>query len=112
MDFYHWSEPVRVFAPDEDDEGWIDRPDQRMEVYNMAVLPHAGGYLGFPGMFRVTGRIAHPAKGQSETDGVVEIQLATSSDGETWRRTPGRRTIVACGSPGASTRPKESYANE
>ena len=100
MDFERWTEPQLVFAPDEEDDGWIDNPDQHMEIYNMSVLPHAGGYLGFPTMFRVTGTIKNPARGQSGTDGVVDVQLATSSDGETWRRTPGRRTIVARGAEG------------
>ena len=101
-DFEHWSEPELVFAPDEaDNQGWIDRPDQRMEIYNFSVLPHAGGFLAFPTMFHVTGMIKNPVKDQAAADGYVDVQLATSADGVHWSRTPGRRTIIPLGRPGS-----------
>lgn len=101
-DFEHWSEPELVFAPDEaDNQGWIDRPDQRMEIYNFSVLPHAGGYLAFPTMFHVTGMIRNPMKDQASADGYVDVQLATSADGVSWSRTPGRRTVIPLGRLGS-----------
>ena len=102
MDFENWSEPKLVFAPDEaDNQGWIDSPDQRMEIYNFSVLPHAGGFLAFPTMFHVTRMIPHPVKDQAAADGYVDVQIATSSDGTNWSRTPGRRVILPLGHPGS-----------
>ena len=101
-DFEHWSEPELVFAPDEaDNQGWIDHPDQRMEIYNFSVLPHAGGFLAFPTMFHVTRMIPRPKADQASADGYVDVQLAASADGVRWLRTAGRRTIVPLGRPGA-----------
>lgn len=101
-DFERWSEPELVFAPDEaDNQGWIDRPDQRMEIYNFSVLPHAGGFLAFPTMFHVTRMIPRPEKDQASADGFVDVQLATSVDGVRWSRTPGRRTVIPLGPSGS-----------
>ena len=101
-DFEHWSEPELVFAPDEaDNQGWIDHPDQRMEIYNFSILPHAGGFLAFPTMFHVTRMIPRPKADQASADGYVDVQLAASADGVRWLRTAGRRTIVPLGRPGA-----------
>jgi hypothetical protein len=35
-----------VFHSDEEDNRWSTRKEQSMEVYNMAVYPHAGGFFG------------------------------------------------------------------
>jgi hypothetical protein len=102
-DFQTWSEPRLVFHPDAEDSRWGTNPDQRMEIYNMAVLPHAGGFVGLPTMFRVMYRALKGTPlppSQSGNDGPIDVQLVTSSDGETWRRSWPRLSIIPRGAPG------------
>jgi hypothetical protein len=102
-DFQTWSEPKLVFHADPEDNRWAREPGQRTEVYDMAVLPHAGGFIGLPAMFRL---IAHAEKGarlpagQSGADGTIDLQLVTSTDGETWQRTTPRLNMIPRGVPG------------
>ncbi len=103
-DFITWSKPELVFAPDEQDDVWATAPGQRTEVNNMAVIPHAAGLLGFPTIFRVTITDRNPAElghGQSPTDGTLDVQLITSSDGKKWQRTDKREPIIARGAAGS-----------
>jgi len=101
-DMQSWSEPKVVFAPDEEDDLWAKEKPERTEVYNMTVLPYASGFIGFPTIFKVTadGR-PDMAEGQSPTDGPIDVQLATSRDGENWVRTTPRIPVIALGRPGA-----------
>lgn len=102
-DLQAWSEPKLVFRADAEDNRWSRQPDQYTEVYNMAVRPHAGGFLGFPTMFQVTARAekgARLALGQSGNDGPIDVQLVTSADGENWQRTSPRLAIIPRGAPG------------
>lgn len=101
-DFIVWSEPERVFAADELDDAWVAASDQRTEVYNLSVIPHAGGFLGFPAIFRRIHVLAKNAVAaeQSSHDGPLDIQLATSADGRIWRRTTPRLAIIPRGAPG------------
>lgn len=103
-DFVTWSKPELVFAPDELDDQWVTAPGQRTEVNNMSVFPHAGGFLGFPTMFRVT-VTDRPASdlgpGQSPTDGTLDVQLVTSADGRKWQPTEKREPIIPRGEPGS-----------
>ena len=106
-DFEHWSKPQIALAPDEiDDEGWIDSPDQRTDIYDMPVFSHAGGFIGFPTVFRISSRypFGPGAKFQADSrhfmdDGFIDVQLATSADGVEWHRTPGRKTVIRNGAP-------------
>lgn len=103
-DFKTWSEPELVFAPDAEDDAWSKDPDERMEVNNMSVFPHAAGFLGLPTMFRVLGKNRKPFEvtaGQSPTDGIVDVQLVTSEDGRQWRRTIPRQSVIPRGVPGS-----------
>lgn len=103
-DFQTWSEPRLVFYPDAEDNRWSKSPDQRMEVYNMAVLPHAAGFIGLPTMFRVMTRAAKDVKlpaAQSPHDGPIDVQMVTSADGETWQRTWPRLNMIPRGAPGS-----------
>ncbi len=102
-DMQTWTEPGLVFAPDAADDAWATGPQQRTEVYNMSVFPHAGGFLGLPTMFRVT--TARRPKdqltpGQSPDDGPIDVQLATSADGRAWQRTEPRTIMIPRGAPG------------
>ncbi|RBP40477.1 hypothetical protein DES53_108184 [Roseimicrobium gellanilyticum] len=109
-DFATWSKAELTFAPDEIDDAWVTEPKQRTEVNNMSVLTHAAGYLGFPTIFRVTapdrknlspeGKPIPFPKGQSPTDGYIDVQLITSADGLHWQRTEPRIAIIARGKPG------------
>ena len=102
-DLQTWSEPRLVFYPDAEDHRWGRGPDQRMEVYNMAVLPHAAGFLGLPTMFRVMFRAPKEMKmppSQSGNDGPIDVHLVTSTDGETWRRTWPWMPVIPRGAPG------------
>jgi hypothetical protein len=74
-----------------------------MEVYNMAVYPHAGGFVGMPTMFRVMARTPKEVKlapSQSGNDGPIDVQMATSTDGEKWVRTHPRVHVIPRGAPG------------
>jgi hypothetical protein len=102
-DMQTWSEPKLVFHSDEEDNRWSTRKEQNMEVYNMAVYPHAGGFFGLPTMFRVMGRVPKGVKmppSQSGNDGPIDVQMATSSDGEKWQRTWPREHMIPRGAPG------------
>jgi len=102
-DFITWSKPELVFAPDEQDDAWATSPGQRTEVNNMSVFPHAAGFLGFPTIFRVTATdrpAAELGHGQSSTDGTLDVQLITSTDGRAWQRTEKREAIIPRGAAG------------
>ena len=102
-DFQTWSEPKLVFTPDAEDDAWANGPQQRTEVYNMTVLPHAAGFLGFPTMFRVTSIMKEKdvKPEQSPTDGHIDVQLVTSADGENWQRTAPRTVVIPNGPEGS-----------
>ncbi|MCX7827160.1 MAG: hypothetical protein N2689_16645, partial [Verrucomicrobiae bacterium] len=102
-DFQTWTEPELVFAPDEEDDVWASGPEQRAEVYNMSVFPHAAGFLGLPTIFRVTAARRPQSEltpGQSPDDGPIDVQLATSADGRVWKRTQPRLNVIPRGAPG------------
>ena len=102
-DFQEWTEPEMVFAPDEEDDAWAKKPHERTEVYNMSVFPHAAGFVGLPTIFRVTAARRPKSEltpGQSPDDGPIDVQLATSADGRTWRRTQPRVNVIPRGAPG------------
>ena len=101
-DFLNWTAPERVFAADEFDNTWTSAPGQRTDIYNMSVFPHAAGFIGLPAVFRIM-RIRTKSEigpEQSPHDGPLDIQLATSPDGRTWRRSTPRLAIIPRGAPG------------
>jgi hypothetical protein len=102
-DFRTWSEPELVLAADAADQEWATQPDERTEIYDMAVYPHAAGYLGFPAVFRNKPQVVTPAlkaAGGVAPDGPLDIQLATSVDGSKWRRSWPRVAVIPRGAPG------------
>jgi hypothetical protein len=102
-DFKTWSEPVLALAADAADQEWTTLPQERTEIYDMAVYPHAAGYLGFPAVFRTNRQVvtaALKAAGAVEADGPLDIQLAMSEDGATWRRSWPRVAVIPRGAPG------------
>ena len=102
-DFQKWTKPEMVFVPDATDDEWATQPNQRTEVYNMSVYPHAGGFVGMSTMFRVM-KIYDKSElgpGQSRFDGPIDIHLVTSADGTTWTRTWPRQNVIPRGAPGS-----------
>lgn len=102
-DFRTWSEPVLALAADAADQEWTTVPGEQTEIYDMAVYPHAAGYLGFPAVFRTHRQEvteALKAAGAVAADGPLDIQLALSADGEQWRRSWPRVAIIPRGPPG------------
>lgn len=102
-DFNTWSKPDLVFAADAIDNAWARNPGERTEVNNLSVFPHAGGFLGLPTIFRVlipTRPAESLTHGQSGTDGLVDVQLITSTDGTHWQRTEPRLPVIPRGAPG------------
>jgi hypothetical protein len=96
-------EPRLVLAADDADQDWATQPDERTEIYDMAVYPHAAGYLGFPAVLRNQPQVITPelrAAGAVAADGPLDIQLATSEDGDTWRRSWPRVAVIPRGAPG------------
>ena len=53
-------------------------------------------------MFRVSGLKPYPEKAPKKEvdDGPIDVQLATSADGISWQRTPGRRVVIPLGAAG------------
>ncbi len=103
-DFQTWSAPETVFVADAEDHAWGKNPDERMEVNNLSVYPHAAGFIGLPTMFHVLGKNRKPSEvtpGQSPTDGIVDVQLITSADGRRWQRTRPRISVIPRGAPGS-----------
>jgi hypothetical protein len=102
-DFVTWTPPQLVFHTDAEDNSWATQPDQRTDVYNMAVFPHAGGFIGLPTIFRIIAQAPKSAKmgsGQSPHSGPIDVQLVTSTDGATWRRSWPRLAVIPRGAPG------------
>jgi hypothetical protein len=102
-DFKTWSEPQLVLAADEADQDWATQPAERTEIYDMAVFPHAAGYLGFPAVFRNKPQVITPElreAGAVAADGPLDIQLATSENGDRWRRSWPRVAVIPRGAPG------------
>ena len=101
-DFQNWTDPELVFAPDQEDDAWTSRPGERTEIYNLSVVPHAAGFIGFPAVLRVM-KVRTPAQtapGQSGLDGPLDIQIATSEDGRRWSRSWPRLSMIPRGAPG------------
>lgn len=100
-DFLSWSEPELVFGADDTDDEWSRGPEDRTEVYLMAVFPHAAGFLGFPSIFRHTPhQVTKEEVGAVSATGAMDIQLTTSRDRKVWTRSSPRIAIIPRGAPG------------
>ena len=99
-DFVNFTKPEIALAPDEaDDMSFTENQNQRMDIYTHTAFPYAGGFIGFPTMFRID--LRNPSgHGQTSDQGFCDVQLATSRDGVNWMRTPGRKTVITYGEPG------------
>ena len=61
------------------------------DVYDMAVFPYEGLWIGLPAIFYHTGLDAN----KTNTDGFHEIQLAVSHDLLAWQRVADRQAFIA-----------------
>lgn len=96
-DFIHWTEPVLVFAPDNQDDSWASGHDQRTEFYNMTVSYSSGLFLGFVSVFRINAVRENVQPHQSRVDGPVYTEIVYSYDGVLWKRFPARAPIIPNG---------------
>ena len=113
-DYVHWSSPVLVMAPDEQDDAitsvrvaealeaevidlaWPE--DYRGEFYHMCVFPYEGLFLGFVDVFYVC--VERWRIGQLNQGGPDEVQLTSSRDLIHWHRAGSRKPIIDNGGLG------------
>lgn len=100
-DFQNWSEPELILAPDEQDDVWVQNPDQRTEFYVMSGFPYGGQFLGLLSVFKLTKIYESTTPNQSPHDGPVEIQLVYSRDGQDWKRFEDRTPVIPIGESGS-----------
>ncbi len=72
-------------------KGGVHQPTWRAEVYNVAVFPYEGVYVGLPTVYFPTGT-SLPAR--NNTDGFDQIQLIMSRDLEDWERLGDREPFI------------------
>ena len=109
-DFENWSKPELIYHADAQDQVlgaqymrevaanprmWrpmINQPEEyNVEIYNMAVFPYEGLYIGLPNYFESSGRIPLPRGNQ---DGINSPKLASSRDLRTWNRVGDRAHFI------------------
>ena len=109
-DFVHWTEPKLIFHSDETDKEnrrrrirevvqnpaylsppIVDGTDYIAEVYQMAVMPYEGIYVGFPGLFNPAGAIPPP---QMNYTGINQVELTVSRDLAHWERVADRAVFI------------------
>ena len=109
-DFTTFTDPVLIFHSDEidrenrrqrvrkiiEDPAYItplllDDIDYIAEIYNMAVLPYQGLYIGFPTVFNPFGAIPPPATNFTR---INQIEMAVSRDLYTWDRVADRTPFI------------------
>ena len=109
-DFTTFTDPVLIFHSDEidrenrrqrvrkiiEDPAYITPPllddiDYIAEIYNMAVLPYQGLYIGFPTVFNPFGAIPPPATNFTR---INQIEMAVSRDMYTWDRVADRTPFI------------------
>lgn len=109
-DFGDFSEPELIFHSDEidwqncrdrvrayvDDPAYLTPPlvddvDYKAEIYNMAVLPYQGLYIGFATVFNPIGAIPPPATNYTR---INQIELTVSRDLKHWERVADRALFL------------------
>jgi len=116
-DFEHWTEPVLIFAADERDQELgrqrieeaiadpnrvvpapanVVREKYNTDVYNMAVFPYEGLYIGLPCIFDQTG----PSPDGNQ-DGFLYVELTCSRDLHHWTRVGERGVFIGSGPKGS-----------
>ncbi len=109
-DFYHFSTPQLVFHADEQDRinrkariqrvindpamlapPLVDATDYIAQVYQMAVMPYQGLYVGFPVIFNPAGAIAPP---HGNFTALNQVELTVSHDRYHWARVAERALFL------------------
>lgn len=109
-DFDHFSEPRLVFHTDEQDRAnrpariqrviddpaflappLVDTTDYIAQVYQMAVMPYEGLYVGFPVIFNPAGAIAPP---HGNYTALNQVELTVSHDRYQWARVADRALFL------------------
>ena len=109
-DFVHWTRPELVMHSDETDREnlrkrirevienpayltppLVDDEDYIAEVYQMAVMPYEGIYVGFPGLFNPAGAIPPP---HMNFTGINQVELTVSHDYRHWNRVADREVFI------------------
>ena len=109
-DFAEFTEPELIFHADETD--WencrqrvrqviedpayitppiVDDEDYFAEIYNMAVLPYQGFYIGFPTVFNPIGAVPPP---HTNFTRINQIELSVSRDLYHWERVADRALFI------------------
>ncbi len=105
-----WTEPKLIFHSDEKDREnrkqrvrevvenpaylsppLVDDADYNAEIYQMAVMPYEGLYVGFPGLFNPAGAIPPPHRNFT---GINQVELTVSRDLFRWERVADRAVFV------------------
>lgn len=109
-DFTNFSKPELIFHADEidwqncrqrvrrvlEDPAYISPPitddeDYFAEVYNMAVLPYQGFYIGFPTIFNPIGAVPPP---ETNFTRINQIEMSVSRDLHHWERVADRSLFI------------------
>ena len=109
-EFGDWSEAVLVFHSDEvdrenakkriqaviDDPDYltppiVDEQDYIAQIYQMAVMPYEGLYVGFPVLYNPSGLIPPP---RGNATGISQVELTVSRDLYNWDRVADREVFI------------------
>lgn len=116
-DFWNWTKPELLFHADERDQAigrqrieaaladpgrLVPRSEHvvpekfRTDVYNMALFPYEGLYLGLPCIFDQTGPLP-----DGNEDGFLYVELVSSRDLKNWHRVADRAIFIGSGPKGS-----------
>ena len=107
-DLLNWSEGQIVLAPDEVDNAGQPLWMNRLDFYGPNICPYGEGASAYVALLPCQGhwpkwRNGHPAppEGRLGSGGWgIDVQLATSRDGISWNRAPGRKPFIRNGVQG------------
>ncbi len=108
-DFVHWTRLPEVFHADDEDQrlarevirerfadAHVQQPvsndpaQYHADIYNLAIFPYEGMYVGLPAVYYATGK----DRAGTNTDGFHLIQLACSRDLQRWQRLGQRQAFI------------------
>jgi hypothetical protein len=81
-DFLHWSKPVTIWGPGKDEDRLArERGFKWADFYGLCAFNYGEGYLGLLWLFYIDHEID-----RGTHEGKIEVYLATSNDGKSWKR--------------------------